>query len=161
MSKKITVNSEFEVFNLIEDLNPEERELLNAAKKALEKAYAPYSRFYVGAAVLMEDGTIFTGNNQENAAYPSGLCAERVAIFHASSQYPDRKVKAIAVTAKTKDKLLNTPVSPCGACRQSMSEYEVKFKSPIRLIMQGEQGEIYISPSISNLLPLTFTSDSL
>lgn len=161
MSKKITVNTEFEVFDSVNDLNPEDKSLLLTAKEMLEKAYAPYSNFFVGAAVLMEDGTVFTGNNQENAAYPSGLCAERVAIYHASSQNPHLKIKAVAVSAKAANKILKGPVSPCGSCRQSMAEYESKFKLPIRIIMAGEEGPVYVSASISNLLPLTFTSESL
>ncbi|MBI2723079.1 MAG: cytidine deaminase [Bacteroidetes bacterium] len=161
MSKKIKINTEFEVFDYINDLQKEDKDLLLLAKKAMENAYAPYSNFFVGAALLMENGVIVTGNNQENAAYPSGLCAERVAIYHASSQHPDVKIKAIAVTARTDSKVLNTPVSPCGSCRQSMSEYEVKFKTPIKIIMMGQEGPVYISASISNLLPLTFTSESL
>lgn len=161
MSKKIKINTEFEVFDSINELQQEDKDLLLLAKKAMENAYAPYSNFFVGAALLMENGVIVTGNNQENAAYPSGLCAERVAIYHASSQHPDVKIKTIAVTARTDSKVLNTPVSPCGSCRQSMSEYEVKFKTPIKIIMQGQEGPVYISASISNLLPLTFTSESL
>lgn len=161
MSKKIKINTEFEVYDSIEDLTKQDQDLLCLAKKAMEKAYAPYSNFFVGAALLMENGVIVTGNNQENAAYPSGLCAERVAIYHASSQHPDVKIKAIAITARTDSKVLKNPVSPCGSCRQSMSEYEVKFKTPIKIIMHGQEGPVYISASISNLLPLTFTSESL
>lgn len=161
MSKKIKINTEFEVYDSIEDLTKQDQDLLYLAKKAMEKAYAPYSNFFVGAALLMENGVIVTGNNQENAAYPSGLCAERVTIYHASSQHPNVKIKAIAITARTDSKVLKNPVSPCGSCRQSMSEYEVKFKTPIKVIMQGQEGPVYISESISNLLPLTFTSESL
>lgn len=161
MSKKITVNCTFEVYNSDNELSESEKNLLTEAKKALENAYAPYSNFYVGAAVLLENGAIITGNNQENAAYPSGLCAERVAIFHASSQYPDKKIISIAVAAKSQKRIIDSPVTPCGACRQSMAEYEIKFESPIRIIMAGEKGEVYVSPSISNLLPLSFTGKSL
>ncbi|MCW3077840.1 MAG: cytidine deaminase [Bacteroidetes bacterium] len=161
MQKKISINTEFLIYDSIEELNKEDKDLLLLAKKATDNAYAPYSNFYVGAAVLMENGIIVTGNNQENAAYPSGLCAERVAVYHASSQYPDLKIKTIAVTARTNGKTLTGPVSPCGSCRQSLSEYEFKFKSAIRIILAGQEGEVYISESVSNLLPLTFTSSSL
>ena len=161
MAKKITVSAEFEVYNSINELKAPDKKLLKEAIKALEQAYAPYSNFYVGAAVLLENGTIVTGNNQENAAYPSGLCAERVAVFHASSQFPKTKIIAIAISAKSKSKSLKSPLSPCGACRQAMSEYEVKFRSPIKLIMGASTGKIYMSESVANLLPLAFTNKSL
>jgi cytidine deaminase len=161
MPEKISINTEFTVYNSPADLNNEDQELLDLARKSSAMAYAPYSNFYVGAAVLLENGLTVTGNNQENAAYPSGLCAERVAVFHASSQHPGVKIKAVAISVKSKEKIISRPVSPCGACRQSLSEYEVRFASPIRVIMAGEKGEVYISESISNLLPLTFTSNDL
>jgi cytidine deaminase len=161
MAKQITGNYTFDVFDSLNNLNSEDQNLLTAAINAINNAYAPYSNFYVGAAVLLENGKIITGNNQENAAYPSGLCAERVAIFYASSQYPGIKIKSIAVSAKSKKYNINYPIAPCGSCRQAISEYEVKMDSPIRLIMSGESGEIYISPSISNLLPLMFSSKNL
>jgi cytidine deaminase len=161
MSKKISFTHSFNVYNSEKELNDTDKNLLLAAKEALKKAYAPYSQFYVGAAVLLANGVTVTGNNQENAAYPSGLCAERVAIFHASSQYPDQKIIAIAVSAKTNHRVLDKPISPCGACRQSISEYEVKFNSDIRLIMGGETGEVYVSDSAANLLPLTFSNKNL
>jgi len=161
MSKKISFTHSFNVYDSEIELNDTDKNLLLAAKEALKKAYAPYSEFYVGAAVLLANGITVTGNNQENAAYPSGLCAERVAIFHASSQYPDQKIIAIAVSAKTNHRVLDKPISPCGACRQSISEYEGKFNSDIRLIMGGETGEVYVSDSAANLLPLTFSNKSL
>jgi cytidine deaminase len=161
MAKQITGHYTFDVFDSINNLNSEDQNLLTAAINAINNAYAPYSNFYVGAAVLLENGKIITGNNQENAAYPSGLCAERVAIFYASSQYPGIKIKSIAVSANSKKYNINYPIAPCGSCRQAISEYEVKMDSPIRLIMFGESGEIYISPSISNLLPLMFSSKNL
>lgn len=161
MPKQITGNYSYEVYQSAKDLVKADYELLAFAKVALNKAHAPYSQFFVGAAVLLEDGTVVTGNNQENAAYPSGLCAERVAVFYASSQYPTKKIIAIAISAKSVHLPLNIPVPPCGACRQSMAEYEVKFNEPIRLIMSGESGEIFISPSVANLLPLLFSSKNL
>ncbi|MCE3226442.1 MAG: cytidine deaminase [Bacteroidetes bacterium] len=161
MPKKISVTAEFEVFETKEELDPADKLLLDSAVKIMENAYAPYSGFLVGAAVLLENGQIVTGNNQENAAYPSGLCAERVAVFHASSQFPGVKPVAIAVSAKSSSQVLDRPVTPCGACRQSVSEYEVRFSSPIRIIMAGEKGPVYISKSVSDLLPLTFTSKHL
>jgi cytidine deaminase len=161
MTEKIIVQSVFEKIDSFQHLNESDKTLLQAALDALEKAYAPYSKFKVGAAILMENGKIVTGNNQENAAYPSGLCAERVAIFQASALYPDAKITSMAVTAKPDLKELHSPATPCGACRQSMLEYEVKFNSPIRLIMGASKGMIYISPSIANLLPLAFDGKDL
>jgi cytidine deaminase len=161
MPKQITGNYSYEVYNSAEDLNKLDKDLLVAAKKALINAYAPYSNFSVGAALLFEDGEIITGNNQENAAYPSGLCAERVAIFYASSQHPNKKIIAMAISAISKNQTINVPVPPCGSCRQAMAEYETKFNFPIRLIMGGESGEVFISPSVSNLLPLLFSSKNL
>lgn len=161
MPKQITGNYFYELYSSQNSLNKTDLDLLLAAKGALVNAYAPYSNFNVGAAVLFEDGQIITGNNQENAAYPSGLCAERVAIFYASSQYPTKKIIAIAVSVKSKNQIITTPVPPCGACRQALAEYEVKFESPIKLIMSGESGEVFISPSVSNLLPLLFSSKNL
>ena len=106
----------------IEELSKEDQDLLQQATAACKKAYAPYSRFYVGAAILLENGKIVTGNNQENAAYPSGLCAERVAIFKASADYPAAQIKTIAVTASSEEFDIDHPVSPCGACRQVLKE---------------------------------------
>ncbi|TND02598.1 MAG: cdd [Bacteroidetes bacterium] len=106
------------------------RNLLAEARKAAEKAYAPYSEFHVGAALLLENGTVVTGNNQENAAYPSGLCAERVAVFAAGAQFPDIPAQAIAISCKTPHFSIDTPLSPCGACRQVLAEYESRHKQP-------------------------------
>jgi cytidine deaminase len=161
MPAKLNLTSSFTVYDSAEDLNDKDLQLFQRAKEALKNAYAPYSQFYVGAALLLENGVIVTGNNQENAAYPSGLCAERVALFHASSQYPDQKIITIAVSAASKNKVVNKPVSPCGACRQAISEYEIKFRSPVKMILGGESGEVYISDAMTNLLPLTFTSEDL
>ena len=154
--KKLTINSEFEVYESEKDLSQDESLLLQKAKEVLSKAHAPYSNFFVGAAVLLENGEIILGNNQENAAYPSGLCAERVAIFHAAAIHPDAAVKTIAVSCKTPGKIIDQPVTPCGACRQVIAEYEIKFGSPIRILMQGEKGNVYAANGIDQLLPLMF-----
>jgi cytidine deaminase len=127
----------------------------------VKTAYAPYSEFHVGAAVLLENGEIIAGNNQENAAYPSGLCAERVALFYAGSQYPTIAIKTIAISVKSKNVIISEPLSPCGGCRQVIAEYENKFKKPIRIIMSGEKGQIYIANSIESLLPLMFSKKYL
>lgn len=135
--------------------------LLEAAKAAAKNAYAPYSRFRVGAAVRLSSGIIVTGNNQENAAYPSGLCAERVALFHASAVYPEISVEAIAVTAISEKSIINEPIAPCGACRQVMAETESKGGVPLRVIMQGQTGQVLVAPSMASLLPFSFLDDFL
>ncbi len=151
----------YDVFQSVDELEAIDRNLLIKAIDAAHNAYAPYSGFHVGAAILLDDDKIITGNNQENAAYPSGLCAERVALFAASSQYPQAVMKCIAITAYSNDFVLDTPVSPCGACRQVMSEYEIKQKQPIRVILMGAKGKIHIVENISGLLPFMFHADEL
>ena len=158
---KLTITTNLTVYKSMEDLPKEDLELLKLAKKAVKSAYAPYSQFFVGAAILLENGKISIGNNQENAAYPSGLCAERVAIFHASANYPNVPIKKIAVSVASKTQIINEPVSPCGGCRQVISEYEMKYESPISIIMSGETGKIYVSDSIENLLPIMFNKKHL
>jgi cytidine deaminase len=158
---KLTISTEIDVYNSVSDLAKKDAELLIEAQKMVKSAYAPYSEFHVGAAVLLENGKIVTGNNQENAAYPSSLCAERVAMFYAGAQYPNVAVKAIAVSVKSKNVVVSVPLSPCGGCRQVIAEYENKFEKPIRIIMSGEKGQIYIAKSIESLLPLMFSKKYL
>jgi len=148
-------------YSSLEELNSEEQNLLQQAHKAVETSYAPYSKFHVGAAVLLKNGTIIKGSNQENAAYPSGLCAERVALFSASAQFPNIPVIAIAVTVHSEKNLINEPLPPCGACRQVMSEYEYKGAHDMKVILQGETGNIQIIDRADSLLPLTFNPDHL
>ena len=141
---------------------PEEYEkLLKSAHVATSRAYAPYSKFKVGAAVLLEDGCVVLGANQENASYPVGVCAERVAITSASTQYPRVNVRAVAITVKGKDVVVDTPVSPCGICRQTILEYELSQNKDIELILQGETGDVYWVPSAKTLLPLYFSGVDL
>lgn len=128
--------------------------LINKAKEAAQNAYAPYSHFKVGAALLLADGSIVTGNNQENIAYPSGLCAERVAIYHASATKPGVEIEAIAVEILTD--VVVSGASPCGSCRQAMAEYETKQNKPIIVIMPAENGGHYVADSIDDLLPFQF-----
>ncbi len=135
--------------------------LLKAAEDSRENAYAPYSNFKVGAAVLLNNGEVVIGNNQENASSPSGLCAERVAIFHAGARFPGVSIKAVAVSAASSKGKVDKPATPCGNCRQSMSEYEYKQKSPIEIVMAGETGPVYHCSSISDLLPLPFNNSDL
>ena len=150
-----------EEYNSPEELGNEDRKLLEAARTAAAMAYAPYSGFSVGAAVRMADGRVITGNNQENSAYPSGLCAERVALFHAQSLYPKTAVSSIAIYARADNFKLDRPVTPCGSCRQVLAEYENRHKSPIRILMAGESGRIFAASDIGQLLPLSFQLDEL
>lgn len=144
-----------------QELNEQEKKLVMLSRQMTSNAYAPYSEFLVGAALLLANGEIIKGSNQENAAYPSGLCAERVAIFAASANYPDVPVKTIAISAKTIHHILDHPVSPCGACRQVLLEYEMKQKEPIKLLLSGVSGKIYIIGKVKDLLPLSFTASDL
>jgi cytidine deaminase len=143
------------------ELNDEEQDLIREARESAIKAYAPYSDFHVGAAVLLENGKIIRGNNQENASYPIGLCAERVAIFSAGANYPNVKIKSIAITAWSGKFHIHKPVPPCGACRQAIAEYENRFRQNIKILLTGETGKIIVSESIQNLLPLGFNADDL
>ncbi len=138
-----------------EGLDSKDSELLDRAKKASEGAYAPYSNFNVGAAVRLSNGEIIAASNQENAAYPSGLCAERVAIFYAHAKFPEAAVESIAVTASVGGHICDTPTYPCGACRQVLSESEMRSGSPIRVIVGGEKFT-QVMDSISALLPFSF-----
>ena len=159
--KKHKLTLSFLEYNSIDELNNDDRTLLLKAKEAAKNAYAPYSKFRVGAAVLLADGTIVIGSNQENAVYPVGLCAERVALFSAQANYPDQPIVALAVTAIGSDGKISQPVPPCGSCRQAMIEVESRHNQPLRVIMQGEDGPIIISEKMDNLMPLIFTEDFL
>lgn len=154
--KKIKLSSELRIYNSIDELSPDDQLLMTKAIATRKHAYAPYSNFSVGAAVQLENDAVILGNNQENAAYPSGLCAERVAIFNASSNYPGIAIKKIAISASSSKNLVKHPVAPCGACRQSISEYEINQEQPISIFFMGETGEIYQTLSIKDLLPLSF-----
>ena len=144
----------------IEECDEAIKNLIESAKQATFKAYAPYSTYHVGAAVLLANGDIITGNNQENAAYPSGLCAERTALFYANAQYPDIAVEVIAITAHHNGDFTEDICSPCGSCRQVLVEVENRFDHPVRIIMCGKD-KIYEVSSIKELLPLSFGKDSL
>jgi cytidine deaminase len=159
--KEIKIESTLYVFENLEELPKEVSVLMQKALEARDKAYAPYSNFYVGTALLLDNGEVITGNNQENASYPSGLCAERTAIYYAGSQYPNAKVVTMAISATSKNKPTESPIPPCGACRQAIAEYEVKQDSPIEIYFMGEKGKIAKSPSLANLLPLVFDKSVL
>ncbi|GAA4080738.1 cytidine deaminase [Flavobacterium cheonanense] len=159
--KEININTTISVFNGINELPSEIQTLMNQAIETRKNAYAPYSKFRVGAAILLDNGKIVLGSNQENAAYPSGLCAERVAIFQAGAIYPNAKIVKLAITAASDTNPTLLPIPPCGACRQSIAEYEFKQDTPIEIYFMGESGEVYKSNSINNLLPLSFDKTSL
>ncbi len=143
-----------------DELDLEFQQLINKAKDQIQKAYAPYSGFHVGAAVQLDNGEIFTGSNQENSAYPSGLCAERVAMFYANSQYPDIAVKSIAIAAHTNGNFLKEPITPCGSCRQVLLETEMRFEKNIKILLYGTEN-IYMIENVRQLLPLCFEKSSL
>lgn len=143
-----------------DELNEEDRRLIEQAKEATQRSYAPYSRFSVGAAALLANGEIVTGSNQENAASPSGLCAERTTLFYANSRYPDQAVKTLAIAARNASGFTGKPISPCGACRQVLLETERRHGSPIRILLYGTT-EIYLTNGIDNLLPLSFSGEFL
>ena len=159
--KEIKIESMFLVFSSKEQLPIDVQSLMNHAIEAREKAYATYSKFKVGAAVLLENGEVISGSNQENASYPSGLCAERTAIYYAGAKYPNSKILKMAITASSQNKETLNPVPPCGACRQTISEYEVKQNSPIEIYFMGKTGEVVKSESLANLLPFVFKKASL
>lgn len=155
--QKLNLTITLETYNNDTELSVLENKLLNEARKATYKSYAPYSNFHVGAAILLDDDTIVMANNQENAAFPSGSCAEQSAIFWVGANYPERKIKSIAVIARPGKGDVFRGVSPCGACRQAMLEYEVRQQEPIRFIMLGANNQILITESIGDLLPIKFT----
>jgi cytidine deaminase len=154
--EKLQIVSSFMVYDHENELSAEERALVLKAKEASKKAYAPYSNFKVGAAILLANQEIISGNNQENSAYPSGLCAERVSVFYAGSIHPDVVVKSIAVYCDTE-----RPISPCGACRQALIEYEQKQHSKIKVLLCSKGNKVITSESVSAFLPLQFDSSFL
>jgi cytidine deaminase len=159
--KNISITTEFSVYQSIQDLSKDVQDLMEQAIAIRKNAYAPYSKFRVGAALLLDNGKVVLGSNQENAAYPSGLCAERVAIFQAGAIYPDAKIIKMAITAASDTNTTSTPIPPCGGCRQSIAEYEIKQEQPIAIYFMGEIGVVYKSDSLKNLLPFMFDKNFL
>ena len=159
--KQVNITTTFSVFDSKEELSTALLDLMNQAIEIRKKAYAPYSKFRVGCAILLDNGKIVLGSNQENAAYPSGLCAERVAICQAGAIYPEAKIIKMAISATSDEKPVLAPIPPCGACRQSISEYEFKQETPIEIYFMGESGEVYKSDSLKNLLPFMFDKNYL
>ncbi len=154
--KEIKIESTLQVYESVDELPKDVSSLMSKAIEARKKAYAPYSKFNVGAAIQLDNGEIITGSNQENASYPSGLCAERTAIYYAGAKYPEAKILKMAITASSQNKPTDSPIPPCGACRQTIAEYEIKQSSPIEIYFMGETGKVVKSDSLVNLLPLIF-----
>lgn len=157
--KEINLTTKISVYTL-EECSEIEKKLIDEAKRATQSAYAPYSNFHVGAAVLLQNGRIVTGSNQENAAYPSGLCAERTAMFYANARYPGQKVEAIAIAAFYKGEFTKSTTAPCGACRQVLLEVENRFGQPFKILMYSQEG-IYVTTGIRELLPMSFGEEML
>ena len=159
--KPLKVTSNFEVYDAVEELPETIQDLMKEAVLARDNAYAPYSRFKVGAALVLDNQEVVTGSNQENASYPSGLCAERTAIYYAGARYPEAQIQNIAISAKSMKHKVDAPVPPCGACRQALVEYEVKQKAEIAVYFMGESGKVMKANSIKDLLPLIFDNSAL
>ena len=140
--KEINITATFTAFDSLSDLPNDVQSLMHEAVEIRKNAYAPYSNFRVGTAILLDNGKIILGSNQENAAFPSGLCAERVAIYHAGSVYPNAKIVKMAISAASDSNTTDAPIPPCGACRQSIAEYEFKQETPIEIYFMGEIGAI-------------------
>tara|TARA_B100000900_G_scaffold148814_1_gene126294 strand:- start:3651 stop:4133 length:483 start_codon:yes stop_codon:yes gene_type:complete len=154
--KEIKICSDFKIFDSLDELSDQTKHLFEEASIVRESAYSNYSRFSVGAALLLENGKILSGSNQENASYPLGLCAERTVLFYANSKFPNVKIKEIVIIAGSVDKINEKPVAPCGACRQVISEFQTNQNSDIALYFKGEKGKIIYTESINNLLPYKF-----
>ncbi len=151
----------FEQYESINDLSAADRSLCNEAEKALENSHSPYSKFKVGAALLLKSGKVVYGSNQENVAYPSGLCAERVALFSAGANHPDDRIVSIAITASTKEFELIKPTAPCGACLQVMAEYEKKQNQEFKILLYCIDGPVWKTGGVKSFLPFIFFEDRL
>lgn len=157
--KELTITTIIKEYQYSE-LSVADQTLVNAAMEITKHSYAPYSLFSVGAAAALKDGTVVTGSNQENAAYPSGICAERTTLFYANSQHPDQPVLTLAIAARTEKGFIDKPIPPCGACRQVILETEKRYKQPIRILLYGKE-YIYEIKSIYDLLPLSFDASAM
>jgi cytidine deaminase len=152
---------EYEELDHLEALGADDLALLNAAFKAVETAFAPYSKFKVGAAARLSNGQIILGSNQESASYPVGICAERTLLNSIGSQFPNETIQAMAISYIPNGVESDHPLSPCGMCRQSLLDYEIRYKSPIKLILAGKTGKVILIPSASNMIPFGFTGSIL
>lgn len=154
--KEIIITTSFLEYENLNELDVSSQKMMQLAIESRKKAYAPYSNFTVGCSILLDNGQIIQGSNQENAAYPSGLCAERVAIFYAGANYPEAKILKLYITASPVDRDLDQPIPPCGSCRQSIAEYEIRQEHDIEIYFMGSVGKIYKSNSLKNILPFMF-----
>ncbi len=159
--KESKIEISYKVYEDINELPKEDAWLLNEAREVTKQAYAPYSNFYVGAAAKLVNGEIVVGTNQENASYPVGLCAERTLLASASALYPGIAIETMAVSYQSDNGNSNQPIAPCGMCRQYLQEYELRVGKPIKLILAGFEGKVYVVEKASYLLPLGFTSESM
>ena len=157
--KEINLDAKIQ-FCQMEELSEDDQRLVNKAIEATRNSYAPYSNFHVGACLRTADGMEMIGANQENAAFPSGLCAERSAIFAAQSQHPESAIVALAIAARNEEGLMATPVSPCGACRQVILEMEDRYQCDVKILLYGTEG-IYVNPNVKTLLPLHFVDSCM
>ena len=155
------IEFEYQVYDNSSQLSEQDAWLLNEARAVTEQAYAPYSNFHVGAVAMMANGEVVAGTNQENASYPVGICAERVLLGTVATLHPNVDIKSIAISYSSNTVKSDHPISPCGMCRQALLEYESRLKKPIRLILGGLEGKVYIIKTSSLLLPFAFTSDEL
>lgn len=153
--------NELLTFDQIEDLDAESKYLVHKAKDAAQYAHAPYSKFYVGAALILEDDSLVVGNNQENASYPLSMCAERIALYNAAITYPGKKIIKLAVVAHKKNHKELTAATPCGGCRQVMLEYEIQQNAPLQIVMLTNEYKWAVLPSVSHLLPFNFNKENL
>jgi len=160
MAKKINQQITFEQTSFFNELENKDLQLLLKAKAALSGSYSPYSKFKVGAAIQLKNGKVVIGSNQENIAYPSGLCAERVALFHAGSNFPNEEIEAIAVTCDAEYEV-NEPIAPCGACLQVLAEYQMMQKTKIKIILNGNSERTLVCDGVENLLPFQFVVNEL
>lgn len=156
-----TFSFTYQVFDSPDELQETDQNLLKLAGESAKKSYSHYSGYHVGASLLLENGEIVQGSNQENVAYPSGMCAERVAAFYASANYPDTALTTLAIRAFSDDFEVRQPVTPCGSCRQVLAEYEERHQQDIRILMQGASGKVFLLKGARNLLPLTFNETKL
>ena len=156
-----TFSTTYKSYGSIDELIPIDKKLLKKAEEILEQAYSVYSGFSVGAAALLDNGEIIVANNQENIAYPSSMCAERVLFYFCKSNFPNCIIEKVAITVKAVEKTIDEPISPCGACRQVMFEYERNQQNSIKILLKGEVGKVFELSSIEDLLPLAFKTDIL
>jgi len=159
--KKETIHFEYDVFDSSEELNTEDKSLLEAAREATSNAYAPYSNFLVGAVAKLQNGETVSGTNQENASYPVGICAERALLSTAATMFKDIPIVTIAISYNNLNGESSNPVSPCGMCRQALREYEERTSHAIRLILSGRSGKVFIINNVSQLLPFSFGKKDL